>query len=178
MWWDFTMDGALAVAFLVFGGLDMALNDCGSSSGCLGASDVPARFAVSTGIVELDTVHVSNEAYFRYDLGKEYGPFQPILGASFTGQGAVWAGAGAAYTKELADTGIYAQLHLMGGLFDKGNGQDIGGNIHFRSGAEIGYEADNGWRYAVSYDHRSNADAMEFNPGLETLQFRVSVPLK
>lgn len=171
------MDGAMAAAFLLFGGLDMVLNDCGPGSGCLAQSDVPARFAISTGLVDFDEDTVSQEAYFRYDFGKKYGPFQPIMGASFTGQGAVWAGAGAAYTKELAETGLYAQLHLMGGLFDKGYGEDIGGNIHFRSGVELGYEADNGWRYAVSYDHRSNAELEGVNPGLETLQFRISVPL-
>ncbi|MBU2936606.1 acyloxyacyl hydrolase [Pacificibacter marinus] len=170
------MDGAMAAAFLLFGGLDMVLNDCGSGSGCLAQSDEASRFSISTGLVEFNEDHVSHEAYFRYDFGKKYGPFQPIIGASFTGQGAVWAGAGAAYTKELADTGIYAQLHLMGGLFDKGDGEDIGGHIHFRSGVELGYEADNGWRYAMSYDHRSNAELLDVNPGLETLQFRVSVP--
>ncbi|WP_252729485.1 acyloxyacyl hydrolase [Pacificibacter marinus] len=168
----------MAAAFLLFGSLDMVLNDCGSGSGsgCLAQSDEASRLSISTGLVEFNKDYVSHEAYFRYDFGKKYGPFQPIIGASFTGQGAVWAGAGAAYTKELADTGIYAQLHLMGGLFDKGDGVDIGGNIHFRSGVELGYEADNGWRYALSYDHRSNAELLEVNPGLETLQFRVSVP--
>ena len=170
------MDGTLAVAFLLFGGLDMALNDCGSGAGCFGQSDMPARMAISSGMVELDGTHVSNEAYFRYDLGKSYGPFQPVVGASFTGQGSVWAGAGAAYTKEIFDTGLYTQLHLMGGVYDKGNGPDIGGHMQFRSGIEVGYEADNGWRYAVSYDHRSNADTMPHNPGLETLQLRISVP--
>lgn len=171
------MDAAMAAAFVLFGGLDMVLNDCGAGSGCLAQSDETARFAISTGLVEFQKDYISREAYFRYDLGKKYGPFQPVIGASFTSQGAVWAGAGAAYTKELADTGIYAQLHLMGGLFEKGNGPDIGGNIHFRSGVELGYEAVNGWRYAVSYDHRSNAELQTINPGLETLQFRVSVPL-
>jgi lipid A 3-O-deacylase len=29
----------------------------------------------------------------------------------------------------------------------------------------------------LSYDHRSNGDIATLNPGLETLQLRVSVPL-
>jgi len=53
----------------------------------------------------------------------------------------------------------------------------LGGPVNFRSGIEIGMETRTGVRYALSYDHRSNLDFYGSNPGVETVQFRVSIPL-
>jgi hypothetical protein len=62
----------------------------------------------------------------------------------------------------------------MPGVYIQGDGNDLGGWFEFRSGIEIGYEAQSGVRYGLSLDHRSNAGIYDENPGLETLQFRVS----
>ena len=61
--------------------------------------------------------------------------------------------------------------------YANGDGPNLGHDLEFRSGIELGYQARNGWRYGISYDHRSNADIASYNPGLETLQFRVSIPV-
>lgn len=170
------MDGTFAAAFLVASLLDMNLNHCGVGGGCLAPEVETSRLAISAGDVILDEVSIANELYLRYDAGKTYGPFQPIFGASFTDQGSVWAGAGTAWTSKWDQA--YLQLHLMGGLYSQGGGADIGSLVEFRSGVEIGYEFDSGTRIGLSYDHRSNAEIDPVNPGLETLQLRVSIPLK
>lgn len=166
------MDGTLAVLFLVASLTDMGINHCGN--GCLAPGETDKRIALSYGDVQFQGASVDEEFYVRYDLGRTYGPFQPALGASITGRGDAWVGIGATWTAHLADSGIYTQLHLMPGFYAQGSGPDLGHAIEFRSGAEIGYEARNGMRFGISYDHRSNAELSSINPGLETLQFRVS----
>jgi hypothetical protein len=50
--------------------------------------------------------------------------------------------------------------------------------ISFRSGIDLIYETDGGVRYALSYDHRSHTGIYPDNPGVESIQFAVSVPFK
>ena len=74
-------------------------------------------------------------------------------------------------------SGLYTELHAMTGLYFDNGGFDLGGPIEFRSGIELGYETRHGWRMALLYDHRSNAGIYEDNPGIETVQVKVSIPL-
>ena len=170
------MDGTFAVLFLLAGLADMKINHC--DTGCLAEAQTPARIALSAGDVQFQKSSISSEAYLRYDFGKSYGPFQPAMGVSLTDDGDAWIGFGASWTGYFAQNHGYVQLHLMPGLYAQGDGPDLGSVVEFRSGAEIGYQAQNGIRVGLSYDHRSNADIVSLNPGLETVQLRVSIPLK
>lgn len=73
---------------------------------------------------------------------------------------------------------IYTSLHLRPGVHAQGSSPNLDGAFELRSGIEIGLVADNGVRYALAFDHRSNGEIHSSNPGLEMLQFRVSVPLR
>ncbi len=170
------MDGSLAVLFLVAGLTDMKLNHC--DTGCLAQSDTQAKATLAYGDVIFQDDVIGRETYFRYDFGQNYGPFQPAIGVSVTDSNDTWIGIGATYTARFADQRAYVQLSLLPGLYAEGSGPDLGSPIEFRSGIELGYEARNGLRMGVSFDHRSNAGISSTNPGLETLQFRVSIPLK
>ncbi|MHC9236055.1 acyloxyacyl hydrolase [Pseudooceanicola sp. 502str34] len=170
------MDGTLAVLFLVAGLTDMGFNHCGDA-GCFARSGEQARLGLSFGDVQYQENSIDNEFYVKYDFPVAYGPFQPIVGASMTMDGDAWVGIGAAWTKNFFADRAYLRLSLMPGLYAQGDGPDLGHAIEFRSGVELGYEARNGVRYGVSYDHRSNADIEEWNPGMETIQFGVSFPL-
>lgn len=168
------MDGTLAALTLLFGLWDMAENHC--ATGCLAANGTQGHTAVSAGAVFLDGEQIAGEVYIRRDTRRKFGPFQPIYGFSVTDQGTVWVGAGPSYTLPLKSENIFVQLHAMAGFYLQGDGPDIGGPVEFRSGVEIGFVADNGMRFGLSFDHRSNADIYDDNPGLETVQFRVSKP--
>jgi hypothetical protein len=122
--------------------------------------------------------NVASEFYYRHDFGMKYGPYQPAVAVSITDQGSAWLGAGVVYTVSTRNERGYFQLSLMPGVYTAGDGPDLGNTVEFRSGVELGYSARNGIRYGLSFDHRSNADLSSVNPGLETLQFRVSVPLR
>lgn len=168
------MDGTFAVLFLIAGLADMGISHCGN--GCLAPSDTDTRLSISAGEVIFQEEGIGAEIYARYDFGREFGPFQPVVGVSATDSGDLWAGAGLAWTEEF--NRLYTSLHLMPGLYAQGSGPDLGGVFEIRSGIEIGLVADNGIRYGLSYDHRSNAETYSSNPGLETFQFRVSIPLR
>jgi hypothetical protein len=169
-------DGTFAVLMLIAGLTDMGLNYCGTQTGCLGATPATPRAAVAAGSVIERQAEEAPEIYLRYDLGHRRGPFGQALGLS-TGAAGSWIGFGSTYTIPFGTGPVYAELHSMPGIWIEGD-HDLGGPIAFRSGIEIGYEMDNGWRAALSYDHRSNAGLYDDNPGIETVQLRVSVPLK
>lgn len=170
------MDGTLAAIFLIASLGDMTLNDC--PTGCLAGADARARVSFQIADVEFDTASISKEIYIGYDFGSSYGPFQPTIGASVTDQGDAWVGIGAKFVvSDLFGTGLFAETSLMPGLHFQGDGPDLGGNLHFRSALGIGYEFDNGATLTASYDHRSNADTLPLNPGLETVSIRYAIPL-
>jgi len=171
-------DGTFAALLFVLGMTDMGMNHCGTASGCLGSSDSKPRLSISGGEILERRADPAAELYLRYDLGRTYGPFGTAAGLSVAEEGETWVGAGATYSLPLGQTGAYAELHAMPGLYFDNGGFDLGGTVAFRSGLELGYETRNGWRLAVSYDHRSNAGLYAENPGIETVQFKVSVPLK
>ncbi len=171
------MDASLAVLFLIAGLTDMGVNDCGNG-GCLQRKEAQSDIQLSFGDVIFQDKTIGSEVYVKHSFDRKFGPFQPALGVSITDDGDAWIGYGFNYTKSFFGDRVYAQLSLLPGIYARGNGPDLGHAIEFRSGAEVGYRAKNGIRYGISYDHRSNANLSSTNPGMETLQFRVSVPLK
>ncbi len=171
-------DGTFAGLLIVLGLWDMGVNHCGTENGCLGRTEVTPRFAISAGEVLPRQAPITQELYLRYDLGHRNGPFGHAVGVSFGGNGELWLGYGQTYGRYLGNSPVFAELHAMAGVYADNGGWDLGGPIEFRSGIELGYENRNGWRFGLSYDHRSNAGIYSTNPGIETVQFRVSIPTK
>jgi len=169
------MNGALAVIFMVASLTDMALTDC--PTGCLAQSDATSRLTFQVAKVEFQEDIIGNEIYVGYDLGTTYGPFQPTFGASATDLGDIWIGVGAKWTTHsLSDGPFFIEASLMPGYYAQGDGPDIGGSLQFRSSLGAGFAFDNGVTVLASYDHRSNADTQDVNPGLETIALRVAFP--
>ena len=170
-------DGTFAVALIVFGLIDMANTHCPTEAGCLGRSETTPRLSFAAGEWVERRAQPAGELYLRDDLGHRNGPFGHAVGFSVSERGEAWVGFGQTYTFPIGQRGVYGELHAMPGVYWRNGGFDLGGPIEFRSGIEIGYENRGGWRYALSYDHRSNAELFRLNPGVETVQFRVSIPL-
>jgi hypothetical protein len=165
------MDGTIAAVVLGVSLLDMGLNHCPTD--CLGARAIEPRWGLSAGAVAFQEDIEGGEIALRRDFGVMLGPFQPTLGLSTASGGATWLGAGVLYTLE-GPFDLYLQGHVMPGLYLPAGGRDLGGSLQFRSGIELGYEASSGLRLGLAFDHRSNADLFSYNPGLETLQLRVT----
>jgi lipid A 3-O-deacylase len=170
-------DGAAAVLAIVVGLIDMGVNHC-PNEGCLASNDVQGFNTLAIGETYFQDNHVGEEIYYRRDTGLAFGPFQNVWGVSATNDGELWIGAGHALTYNFLYDQAYVQLHAMAGLYEKGDGVGLGGPIEFRSGIELGYEANSGVRVGLGIDHRSNAGLYSYNPGLETFHLRVAVPLR
>ena len=174
---DNMADGTFAALLVVAGLADAGLTHCGAG-GCLARTADTPRLAFSAGAVVERRAEEGAELYLRYDPRPRFGPFGTAIGLSAGGEAGTWLGAGVTWDWQFGRSPFYGELHLMPGLHVAHGGFDLGGPVAFRSGIELGYEAANGWRYSVGYDHRSNAGIHADNPGIETVQFRVSVPLR
>ncbi len=171
-------DGSFAALMFALGLLDMGAHYCGGAGGCLARSETQPRLSVSGGSFVRRRAMPTDEIYLRYDLGYRIGPFGNAVGLSLAANGETWIGFGQTYTLTPADSPFFAELHAMPGLYAANGGFDLGGPIEFRSGIEIGYEGPRGMRIGLSYDHRSNAGLFPRNPGVETVQIRIGIPLR
>ncbi|WP_425073955.1 acyloxyacyl hydrolase [Sagittula sp. S175] len=171
-------DGTFAVAMLLLGLTDMGMNHCGTANGCLGKTETTPRLMFSVGEVLERRAQPMGEVYLRYDLPHKRGPFGEAVGLSVAENGETWIGFGQTYKMNFGGSPFYGELHAMPGLYFDNGGFDLGGPIEFRSGVELGWENRRGWRMAFSYDHRSNAEIYNKNPGIETVAFHVSIPTR
>ena len=169
-------DGTFAVLMLLLGFDDMRINHCPTELGCFQRSEVAPRAYFSVGDVLKRRAEAGPEAYFRYDLDHRNGPFGHAVGVSISSRQEAWFGVGQTYLIEPHRSPFKAEFHAMTGLYDKGLGHDLGGRIAFRSGLDLIYETHNNVRLALSYDHRSHIGIYRENPGMETVQFVVSLP--
>lgn len=171
------MNGSFAALMLGLGLWDMGANYC-PDTGCLTGRSVDRYDSYSIHQNSVNDVATGNEIYFRRKTGHANGPFENVWGLSVSDKGELWAGIGHVYDIDTPLAGLGIQLHAMTGLYEPGQGTDLGGPIEFRSGIEVKYTLDNGWGIGLGWDHRSNLDIYKQNPGLETTFLRVSVPLR
>lgn len=169
------MDAALAIFFALAGFGDMAVNHC-PKTGCLAFSEAQGQSGVQFGGVIFDGDRLGPELYFQRELPAKYGSLQPVLGLSITSRGDTWVGAGAKWEHPLTQE-TYVESSLMPGLYAQVDGAGLNHAVEFRSSLGVGWEFDNGARFSLHFDHRSNAGLSNDNPGLETLGLRVAVPL-
>ncbi|MEL6840652.1 MAG: acyloxyacyl hydrolase [Pseudomonadota bacterium] len=167
------MDSRFAVFFFIMGGLDTYLNDCPTD--CAQQSDAPARISLQASETYFQREVIGEEIYATYDLPTRYGAFQPTFGASLTNDDDFWIGAGGKWTTERVAGGpIFIELSLMPGLYVRGDGPDLGFPLQFRGALGAGVKLGDTSSLTVFFDHRSNANATELNPGIETLGIRYS----
>lgn len=170
------MDGTLAAIFAIASLADMGINYC-PQGGCLQYGSATPRLFAEGSQVRFQDEAIGNELYLGYDLDYLRGPYQPTLGLSMTDEGASWIGMGVKSTWWIGGTNFFAEGSLMPGFYYEGDGPDLGSGLEFRSALGGGYEFRNGATLSVLYDHRSNAELGDSNPGLETVGLRVGIPL-
>ncbi len=170
------MDSRFAVFFLILGGTDTYLNDCPTD--CFQQSDAPERIHIQYGDTYFQRDDIGEEIYAIYDLPKRYGAVQPTFGASLTTDNDVWIGAGGKWsTERISDSPIFIELSLMPGVYFRGDGPNLGFPLQWRGSLGAGINFGDTGSLSVFFDHRSNANATEVNPGIETLGIRLSYQL-
>ena len=169
------MKGFIASIFFISGMYDMYVNDC-RGDGCLAGDDAPARLSLQIAATEFQSDFIGSEVMLGYDLPRTYGPFQPTIGLSMTDMGDYWVGLGAKWTVDDAATGpFFFETAFIPGYYQHRDGPDLGGHIQYRASVGVGYAFENGSSVLLAYDHRSNANTIFPNPGLETLSIRYAI---
>lgn len=170
------MDSRFAVFFFIMGMTDSYLNDCPTD--CTVETVAPERVHLQFGDTYFQEDVIGDEFYASYDVPKRYGAFQPTYGASLTSNNDLWIGMGGKWsTERITDSPIFIELSLMPGVYFRGDGPDLGFPVQWRGSLGAGYHFDNEASISVFFDHRSNANATELNPGIETLGIRLSYAL-
>ena len=62
------------------------------------------------------------------------------------------------------------------GIYDDGNGKELGNTVQFRTTIEVSYQFKNKNRVGLSIGHISNANLGDKNPGVEILSLSYQVP--
>lgn len=103
---------------------------------------------------------------------------RPMMGASVTGDRAVYSYAGLAFELWWADKRLVLTPSAAVGGYWKGDGKDLGKVLEFRTGAALHYRFDNDVRLGIAFHHVSNAGLgnNHKNPGEESLMLTYAVP--
>src|SRR3546814_20382028 len=62
------------------------------------------------------------------------------------------------------------------GLYEDGNGKNLGHTVEFRSQVELGYQFENRSRLSLGFSHTSNGSLSSDNPGVEVLSLYYHLP--
>jgi len=138
---------------------------------------------------ESEAVAISVGAYDAFEnsateLGIEY-RFKPLesvtslvpaVGASINSDDDYWLYGGLRYDMDFAEKWVFTP-HISAALYEHGDGIDLGGNIQFRTGAEIAYKLENRSRVGIGIYHLSNFGLEDENPGAESIIINYSFPL-
>jgi hypothetical protein len=139
-------------------------------------ADDPSFVSGSVGIYDIDHHEKATSFAADYRPAQKLWIFKPHAGAFVTTERSLYGYAGL-----LVDIYFGRRLVLTPstafGLYDKGNGKDLGSVVEFRSGAELAYRFDNRSRLGIGFHHLSNAGIGDRNPGTEILSVIFSYPL-
>ena len=151
--------------FLFFNGLSLAAERNDNNLLTFGA-----------GLWDLNDNQTAGLFNVEYRHGTRYGPFKPMTGGLITTDHGFHIYAGIRMDLYLTNK-IVVTPSFAPGLYERGDGKDLGHAIEFRSGLDLAYRRTNGARIGVEFHHLSNASLDENNPGTETFLFTYSIPL-
>ena len=166
------MDGKLAVLF----GLMSLMGDGVQGDGWnIARADVDGMITTSVGIVQFQGHNWGQELRFTRSF-KKWKRCNPVLDFSITEKGGAWLGLGLyqQFDFDLGGVPAFAGFSFAPGIYAQGGDADLGLPLEFRSGVELGVRFAQDWQVSLSYDHRSNGDISQVNPGMETIQLRIS----
>jgi hypothetical protein len=137
--------------------------------------DGPHYLNLSAGVFEYnDDQDESAAGQIEWRFGGKLGFVGPLLGVMANADGGVIGYAG--LYLDLAAGPFVLTPQTGVGAYEQGSSQDLGGTLEFISGATLAYQFDNLARLGVRYEHISNADLHDENPGGEVLLVNLGIP--
>lgn len=84
------------------------------------------------------------------------------------GDADIWGGLGIVATYDLTENLRLEGSFMPGFYSETDDGTDLGHSLEFRSQAAVSYQFMQGKRLGVAFEHKSNANIGDKNPGIET----------
>lgn len=168
----------VAVAFL--GGCLLGRPGLADDGILNGSNADPALLTVGAGSIgnimatRDDAIHFSAE--YRAGPELEFFYIRPSLGLIATTDKSVYGFFGLSADIFLGKRIVLTPQAAVG-LYGKGDGQDLGGLIEFKTGAVLAWRFDNRARIGIGLHHISNAGIYDENPGTELLTAFYSHPI-
>lgn len=100
----------------------------------------------------------------------------PSVGYARGGQGAYYIYHDMGRDFRFADDRLYIRLSSGPGYYRGDRLRDLGSNLEFRSGIELGFRTERGVTIGAAIYHLSNASISSDNPGVEYATLNITVP--
>ena len=110
----------------------------------------------------------------EWRFGRKLLGFGPLIGALSNTDGGVIGYAGIYLDLALGRFVLSPQTGV--GAYEKGSSKDLGGTFEFISGLDLSYRFADRSRLGVRYEHISNANLHDTNPGADILLLNYGIP--
>ena len=100
------------------------------------------------------------------------GQIKPITGGFVTGNNALYMYTGVEAQYKIGRLSILPSF--APGYYEKGDGKDLGSELEFKSEIKFGFDLGKNSKFSYSYNHISNNDWGEINPGSNNEHFSFS----
>ena len=100
------------------------------------------------------------------------GKFSPISGAFISGKNSIYLYTGIQAKYEIGPLSLIPSF--TPGYYEKGNGKDLGSELEFKSEIRLDINIFKDSKIGYSYNHISNNDWGNINPGIDNQQFSFS----
>ena len=109
--------------------------------------------------------------YVNYSSSKDFflGNVQPVTGGMVTADDAIYVYTGYQLNQKSNLTTFSPSFAV--GLYDKGDGKDLGHAIEFKTQIQVLFEISSSSEIGISYNHISNASLGDKNPGANSYMF-------
>ena len=107
-----------------------------------------------------------NENLYRDTI---FGRVSPVTGAMITQDAAAYVYTGVEVNYDLGP--IKLTPSFTPGIYEKGNGKDLGHAIEFKSEVQLSLNLHENSQFGMSYNHISNASLGDKNPGANSYMF-------
>ena len=157
---------AIIAAALTLGGAEPAA----------AAEDDPHFLTLAAGYYDINDDMDAAEFRAEFRARNKFWMFKPFGGFMATSDAAFYGFAGFLIDLYFGRR-VVLTPSLAAGLYEDGDGKDLGHIVEFRSSIELAYRFDNRSRLGLSFYHLSNAGLDDNNPGTEVLSLNYSIPL-
>ena len=145
--------------------------------GFASAEDDPAFLRLAIGRSDINDNMEAVEFRAEYQSSRKFWIFKPFGGLMATSDASIYGYGGILVDFYFGDRWVLTPS-FAAGLYEEGDGKDLGHIVEFRSSIGFAYRFNNRSRLGLSFYHLSNASLSEDNQGTEILSVGYSIPLR